>query len=114
MRKGIYLILCMLMLLSPILGGCAGNHEILSSSEMQDGDTANEEGTEIVSASDIAGTPTGEMPTYEYETQELYARRDENRIYGLLYVPDNRGEKMPAVIFSHIRRKRWRFMIPPG
>lgn len=73
MRKAIYL-LCMLMLLPLILSGCAGKH-------------------------DVSGTL--ETPVYEYETQELYARRDENQIYGLLYVPKNAGEKMPAVIFSH-------------
>lgn len=73
MRKAIYL-LCMLMLLPLILSGCAGKH-------------------------DASGTL--ETPVYEYETQELYARRDENQIYGLLYVPKNAGEKMPAVIFSH-------------
>lgn len=38
---------------------------------------------------------------YEYETQELCARRSENQIYGLLYIPKDAGEKMPAVIFSH-------------
>lgn len=39
--------------------------------------------------------------TYECETQELYARRDENRIYGVVYIPQGAGEKMPTVIFSH-------------
>ncbi|MFR1479991.1 MAG: hypothetical protein ACLSB9_32105 [Hydrogeniiclostridium mannosilyticum] len=39
--------------------------------------------------------------THEYETQELYARRDENRIYGVVYIPQDAGEKMPTVIFSH-------------
>lgn len=36
-----------------------------------------------------------------YETQELYAKRDENQIYGLLYTPKDAGKEMPAVIFSH-------------
>lgn len=38
---------------------------------------------------------------YKYETQELYAERDGNRIYGLIYVPKNARKQMPAVIFSH-------------
>lgn len=38
---------------------------------------------------------------YEYEVQELYAQREENQIYGLAYIPQNAGERMPAVIFSH-------------
>lgn len=42
-----------------------------------------------------------EETAYGYETRELYAKRDGNRIYGLLYVPQNAGKKMPAVIFSH-------------
>lgn len=38
---------------------------------------------------------------YEYEVQDLYAQRGENEIYGVAYIPQNAGEKMPAVIFSH-------------
>lgn len=38
---------------------------------------------------------------FEYETREMYAQRDENQIYGVIYIPQNAGEKMPAVIFSH-------------
>lgn len=101
MRKSIYLILCMLMLPLLILSGCAVNHEASASSEMQAGDTASEEKTEAAPASTTDDTPTLKTPVYEYETQKLYARRDENQIYGLLYVPKNAGEKMPAVIFSH-------------
>lgn len=101
MRKNIYFIFCTLMLLLLILGGCASNHDASASSEMQTGDTTNEESTKGVSVADIATTPTLETLIYEYETQELYARRDKNQIYGLLYIPKNAGEKMPAVIFSH-------------
>ncbi len=99
MKKGIYLILCILLLLT--LGGCASNHDASASSEIQAGTTENEEGAEEVSASDTDGTPILETLIYEYETQELYARRDENQIYGLLYVSKNAGEKMAAVIFSY-------------
>ena len=74
MRNGTYLFLCML-LLALVLGGCAGTRHSFQT------------------------TPT--PLAYEYETQELYAKRDENRIYGVVYVPQNAGEKMPAVIFSH-------------
>lgn len=99
MGKGIYLILCMFLLLT--LGGCSGNHNSSVSSEIQVGDTGNEEGTKAVSASDTDGTSSLETVIYEFETQEIYTRRDGNQIYGLLYVPKNAGEKMPAVIFSH-------------
>lgn len=74
MRNGTYLFLCMLFL-ALVLGGCAGTRHSFQT------------------------TPT--PLAYEYETQELYAKRDENRIYGVVYVPQNAGEKMPAVIFSH-------------
>lgn len=38
---------------------------------------------------------------YEYETRELYAKRNENQIFGMIYIPRNAGEKLPTVIFSH-------------
>ena len=38
---------------------------------------------------------------YEFETKELFVQRDGNRIYGVVYLPQNAGEKMPAVLFSH-------------
>lgn len=49
----------------------------------------------------VESTQASEVRTFEYEIQELYAQRMENRIYGLLYLPKGAGEKMPAVIFSH-------------
>ncbi len=39
--------------------------------------------------------------TYSYRTEELYAYSGENQIYGVIYVPENAEEKLPAVIFSH-------------
>lgn len=39
--------------------------------------------------------------TYEYITGELYTRRDDNQIYGVIYIPQGADEQMPAVIFSH-------------
>lgn len=41
------------------------------------------------------------MSTYEFEMQELFAKRDDKQIYGVIYIPQNAGEKMPTVIFSH-------------
>ena len=31
----------------------------------------------------------------------FYAQRDGRQIYGVIYIPQNTGEPMPAVIFSH-------------
>nr|WP_289707548.1 alpha/beta fold hydrolase [Enterocloster clostridioformis] len=61
----------------------------------------DEEGTEILSESETEDTSAAKPLTYEYETQELYARRDENQIYGVVYIPQDAGGKMPTVVFSH-------------
>lgn len=37
----------------------------------------------------------------EYETQELSTQRNGKEIYGVITVPQNAGDRMPAVIFSH-------------
>lgn len=44
---------------------------------------------------------TTKMSSYQFGTQELSAKRDDNEIYGVIYVPKNAGDKMPTVIFSH-------------
>ncbi len=100
MGKGICLISGMLMLLSLPAAGCAGNQGGLVLSEMRAGPAGQEE-TETAPAPAADNTSTLETFIYEYEIRELYARRDENQIYGLLYIPENAGGKMPAVIFSH-------------
>lgn len=38
---------------------------------------------------------------FSYESQEMYAQRGKNQIYGIIYIHENSGEEMPAVIFSH-------------
>lgn len=40
-------------------------------------------------------------PLYDYQTEELYAQREDNRIYGVIYIPQDAGERMLAVIYSH-------------
>lgn len=70
---------CMLALLLCLLpaGGCTASFGVLSPSA------------------------AAEDTTYAYTTQELYAERDGNRIYGMLYRPQDAVEKLPAIIFSH-------------
>ncbi len=53
------------------------------------------------SSSALPPSAAAEDTTYPYTTQELYAERDGNRIYGVLYRPQDAGENLPAVIFSH-------------
>lgn len=100
MRNGTYLFLCMLFLML-VLGGCAGTRHNFQTTEMRADGIVGEDGTEIFSGSETENTSTATPLTYEYETQELYARRDENQIYGVVYIPQDAGEKMPTVIFSH-------------
>ena len=38
---------------------------------------------------------------YKFDMQELFVRRNENNIYGVLYLPRTAGKKLPTVIFSH-------------
>lgn len=42
-----------------------------------------------------------DQPVYEYQTQELYVSSGEKQIYGVIYIPKNAGEQMPAIIYSH-------------
>ena len=69
-----------------LLGGCR------RTDELQMTETANELQTAEIQA---------DGAVYEYKTQEWYVQRDGNRIYGILYLPQNAQDKLPAVIFSH-------------
>ncbi len=69
-----------------LLGGCR------RTDELQMTGTANELQTAEIQA---------DGAVYEYKTQEWYVQRDGNRIYGVLYLPQNAQDKLPAVIFSH-------------
>lgn len=42
-----------------------------------------------------------ETEEFTYETQTLYAMNGEKQLYGIVYIPQNAGEQMPAVIYSH-------------
>lgn len=97
MRKGI----CALMLLTLMLSGCAEKNSSSVSSEMQPVPSVAAEESESLPAAESGRVQRNEAAAYSYETRELYARRDENQIYGVIYVPQEAGEQMPAVIFSH-------------
>lgn len=78
-----------------LLGGCAdGNETAAKSTAPQSMQPSQPE--------EVAITPPDiEDITYEYITEELYAKRDGNQIYGVVYIPQEAGQQMPAVIFSH-------------
>lgn len=86
MRRISFLLLLGIML----LGGCT---------QIQNGDS---HATDNASNGLIATEPAkdNEQRIYEFETRELYARREEKQIYGVLYMPQNADDQMPAVICS--------------
>lgn len=101
MRKGICFVLCMLAISMLILGGCAGEKGDSILAETQPDSAAAEVESETLPVSEAEDTqPAGNL-IYEYETQELYAKRDDNRIYGVVYIPQDAGAQLPAVIYAH-------------
>lgn len=90
MSIGVMLISCL-----ALLSGCAGmSNNTKEKKDMQYAQSQKQE-CESPTASDR------ENMNYEYKVEELYANRDGNQIYGVIYIPQNAGEKMPTVIFSH-------------
>ena len=83
MRRISFLLLLGIML----LGGCT---------QIQNGDS---HATDNASNGLIATEPAkdNEQRIYEFETRELYARREEKQIYGVLYMPQNADDQMPAI-----------------
>lgn len=87
---GVILLSCIVL-----LGGCAaGNETAEESAAPQLMQLSQSE------EADITPSDTKDI-TYEYITEELCARRDDNQIYGVSYIPQGDDEQMPAVIFSH-------------
>lgn len=41
------------------------------------------------------------QPVYSYKVQEVCTLRDGKSIYGVMYIPQEAGAQMPAVIYSH-------------
>lgn len=86
----VILLLCM-----ALLGGCvAGNETATEAAAPQSMQPSQSEEMDIT-------PPDIEDITYEYIIEELYAKRDGNQIYGVVYIPQEAGQQMPAVIFSH-------------
>lgn len=61
---------------------------------------ARESASDAVQA-EAVNFQVSDQPIYAYETQELYAQRGENRIYGVIYIPQDAGEVMPAIVYAH-------------
>lgn len=113
-RRRLALASCLLVAFSLTLGGCtqaqtsvqpAAGEEVQQVQEQQPAPqqqpTQQQEAAQQPEAEPVQQQPASPEATYSYQTQELYAQRGENRIYGVLYIPQGAGDKMPAVIFSH-------------
>ena len=85
----------LLLLCGIFLSGCTQAH----TNDSQSAD--NESDSPITTESEKDNGQTTGMLEYQFETQELSAKRDDNEIYGVIYIPQNAGDKMPTVIFSH-------------
>ena len=85
MRKISAILLLCVMLFS----GCTQMHN----NDLQSADNVPDE---ITIESEKSNEQTAQRTNYRFETQELHARREGNQIYGVIYIPQNTGEKMPA------------------
>ena len=90
---------CLLVAFSLTLGGCTQEQTSVQPAA----------GEEVQQVQEQQPAPQ-QQPTQQQEAaqqpeaepvQELYAQRGENQIYGVVYIPQGAGDKMPAVIFSH-------------
>lgn len=89
--------LCLFLGAAAAAGGCAQaeedtagpaiTEEAVTDNTGEDGSTGREENSSLP-----------QDQTYAYETEDLFAERDGNQIYGQIYIPQNAGEKMPAMI----------------
>lgn len=113
-RRRLALASCLLVAFSLTLGGCtqaqtsvqpAAGEEVQQVQEQQPAPqqqpTQQQEAAQQPETELVQQQPASPEATYSYQTQELYAQRGENRIYGVVYIPQGAGDKMPAVIFSH-------------
>ena len=81
--------------------GCGASDQRDNSFRDAGSASLSEESAEISAEAEAGDFLVSGQPVYEYETQELWAGRDGNRIYGVIYIPQNAGAQMPAIIYSH-------------
>lgn len=101
MKKNVCYLFCFLAMLTLVLGGCAGENRDIASPETQPDYVVAEDESQTPSVLETENTQPSENLIYEYETLELYASRDDNQIYGVVYIPQDAGEQLPAVIYAH-------------
>lgn len=101
MKKHICFLSCILAMLTFALGGCAGESGDTATLETQPDYAVAEEEPQEPSVLETENTQQPEPLIYQYETQELYANRDDNQIYGVVYIPQDAAKQLPAVIYAH-------------
>ena len=87
-----------------MLTACAGKEDIDTISSHTEEYWAEESDIGGMQATMVDGTKTDtetDTEEFTYETQTLYAGNGDDRIYGIVYIPQDAGEQMPAVIYSH-------------
>ena len=89
-------LLCLLMVCLLVFNGCTEDEGLPQASIP----SLERSETSLPVSAGMDGSALPET-VYEYKTQELIAKRDGNQIYGVIYIPQNAGEPLPAVIFSH-------------
>lgn len=89
-KSAAFLLICTIL-----LSGCAGKATVISRTDNpQIVEAPQSEETEVTKSNN-------ENIDYEYITEELYVDKNGNQIYGVIYIPQEAGEQMPTVIFSH-------------
>lgn len=88
------LLLSIVVLCASVLSGCAKTDE----NSITESISQNIPSTSVPQENEFH---VSDQPIYEYQTEELYASRDGKQIYGVVYIPQNAGERMPTIIYSH-------------
>lgn len=92
------LLLSIVILCTTVLSGCAKADENGKPESIETGTPPNLPFTAVSEENRIA---VSDQPIYKYQAEELYASRDGKQIYGVIYIPQNAGKQMPAIIYSH-------------
>lgn len=95
MGRRIYaLLLGMVIFCAVVLSGCAKTDE----NSVAESEPQSIPSTSVFQENEFY---VSDQPIYEYQTEELYVSRDGKQIYGVVYIPQNAGKRMPSIIYSH-------------
>lgn len=111
MRKKKFILLPILIVCFLLSGGCGSTGKTAEDAGVQEAAPTVREEVRLEEPEELTEKSAGEASAegiraaddsiFEYEIQELSAQRDGNYIYGVVYIPLDAGEQMPAVIYAH-------------